>query len=45
MKRKNWKHYLFYILLTEAVGIVAGLLIREGTLMAYQSRTNPVSIC
>ena len=31
MKRKNWKHYLFYILLTEAVGIIAGLLIREGT--------------
>ena len=39
MKRKNWKHYFFYILLTEAVGIVAGLLIREGTLMGIKIRT------
>ena len=31
MKKGKCKNYLFYILLTEAVGLIGGLLIREGT--------------
>ena len=31
MKNKPWKNYVFWILLTEAVGFVSGLLTREGT--------------
>ena len=31
MKKQNWKIYAFWILFTELVGFLAGLLTREGT--------------
>lgn len=31
MRNQNWKKYVFWIALTEAVGLLAGLLTREGT--------------
>lgn len=31
MKRKPWKNYVFWIVFTEAVGLVSGLLTRQGT--------------
>ena len=31
MKNQKWKNYVFWIAVTEAVGLVGGLLIREGT--------------
>lgn len=36
MKRKNWKPYLFWLLLTEAVGALSGLLTRDGA-KAFQA--------
>ena len=38
MKRKNWKSYLFWIGLSEAVGIIAGLLTRGG-ILEFQAGT------
>ena len=35
MRNGKWKNYLFWIALAEAVGILAGILSRSGT-MAYQ---------
>lgn len=31
LKKQKWKTYAFWIILTEAVGLIAGLLTREGT--------------
>ena len=39
--QKKWQNYLFYILLTEAVGILAGVLIREGTKIYSETITKP----
>lgn len=41
MKTKPWKRYAFYLILTEAVGLAAGLLIREGTEIYAQTITKP----
>lgn len=41
MKTKKWKPYVFYILLTELVGLVAGLLTREGTKIYNETITKP----
>ncbi|MBR2590825.1 MAG: tryptophan-rich sensory protein [Clostridia bacterium] len=41
MKPKPWKKYAFYILITEAVGLIAGLIIREGTKLYAQTITKP----
>ena len=38
MKRKNWKSYLLWIGLSEAVGIIAGLLTRGG-ILEFQTGT------
>ena len=39
MNFKKWKPYLFWILLAEGVGLLAGLLTREGT-MIYANTIN-----
>ena len=39
--KKNWKSYLFWILFTEAVGILAGFLTREGTKLYSDSIIKP----
>ncbi len=39
--RKNWKTYAFWIALSEAVGLLAGLLTREGTDIYAQTITKP----
>ena len=31
MQKRNWKPYVFFVLLTEAVGALSGFLTREGT--------------
>ncbi len=41
MKNKPWKNYVFWIVLTEAVGFVAGLLTREGTKIYNETITKP----
>ena len=41
MKNKPWKNYAFWILLTEAVGFVSGLLTREGTELYKNTITKP----
>lgn len=48
MKNGKWKTYLFWILLSEAVGIIAGLLTSDGTqaysMMANKPALNPPAI-
>ncbi len=39
--KKNWKPYLFWILLTEAVGAFSGWLTREGTKLYQQTIVKP----
>lgn len=41
MKRISRKRYLFWIVLCEAVGLIAGLLTREGTRIYAESVTKP----
>lgn len=41
MKNKPWKNYVFWILLTEAVGFVSGFLIRNGTEIYKNTITKP----
>ena len=41
MKQVNRKSYILWILFTEAVGALAGLLTREGTQMYSESLTKP----
>ena len=41
MQAKPWKRYVFYIVLTEAVGIIAGILIRDGTKIYSETITKP----
>lgn len=42
MKNKAWKQYVFWILLSEAVGILSGLLSMEGMKSFSQSAVQPV---
>ena len=48
MKNGSWKPYLFFVLLSEGVGILAGLLTREATALfgetVVQSALTPPSI-
>lgn len=41
MKKNTWKTYVFWILLSELVGAVAGLLTREGTQLYSAVITKP----
>ena len=41
MQRKTWKTYLFYIALSEGVGLLAGLLTREATKIYAQTIQKP----
>lgn len=41
MKNKNWKVYGFWVLLSEAVGVLSGLLSRNGTALYAQTITKP----
>ncbi|MBE6818584.1 MAG: tryptophan-rich sensory protein [Ruminococcaceae bacterium] len=41
MKKSAWKNYVFYIAISEAVGLLAGFLIREGTKMYAQTIAKP----
>ena len=41
MKQQNWKTYAFWILITNAVGLISGWLSREGTAMFSQAVTQP----
>ena len=41
MKRRTWKTYLFWILFTEAVGLLAGWLTRESTQLYTQVIQRP----
>ena len=41
MKNVKWKRYAFYIILTEAVGIFAALLTREGTKLYSETILKP----
>jgi len=42
MKKRDWKNgFVFWILLTEAVGLAAGWLTREGTAMYGETMTRP----
>ena len=41
MKHSTWKTYAFWIILTEAVGALAGLLTREGTKLYADSIIKP----
>ncbi|MBQ6380456.1 MAG: tryptophan-rich sensory protein [Clostridia bacterium] len=41
MKKSAWKNYVFYIVISEAVGLLAGFLIREGTKMYAQTIAKP----
>ena len=41
MKRRNWKTYAFWILITEAVGGLAGWLTREGTKLYNETVIQP----
>ena len=41
MKQNNWKAYAFWIVLTEAVGALAGLLTRDGTKLYATSILKP----
>ena len=42
MKNKAWKQYVFWILLSEAVGILSGLLSMEGMKTFSQTAVQPV---
>lgn len=42
MNNKKWKNYVFWIAVTEAVGLVAGLLTREATQIYKTSVIKPV---
>ena len=39
--KRNWKPYLFWVLLAEAVGVLSGWLTREGTELYAQSVVKP----
>ena len=41
MKIKEWKPYLFFILLAEGVGLLAGLLTREATMLYSETIQKP----
>lgn len=41
MKKQNWQVYLFWILLSEAVGLLSGWLSREGTAIFGQTSIQP----
>ena len=41
MKKINWKPYLLWVLLTEAVGGLSGLLTREGTQLFSETVVKP----
>ena len=41
MKNKPWKNYVFWIVITEAVGFVSGLLTRQGTEIYKNTITKP----
>ena len=41
MKKQNWQVYLFWILLSEAVGLLSGWLSREGTAIFGQTAIQP----
>lgn len=41
MKNRNWKSYLFWILLAETLGLLSGWLSREGTVMFGQTAIQP----
>jgi tryptophan-rich sensory protein len=41
LKKKTWPTYLFWIVLTEALGAVAGLLSREGTALYNAAAVKP----
>lgn len=41
MKKHEWKVYAFWIILTEAVGLLAGLLTRKGTELYNLTITKP----
>ena len=41
MKNKPWKNYVFWIVLTEAVGFLSGFLTREGTKIYAETITKP----
>ena len=41
MEKQTWKPYVFWILLTEAVGLLSGWLSREGTAIFSESVVQP----
>lgn len=41
MKKEDWKTYVFWILLCEAVGLVVGLLIRDSVIIYGQTVVKP----
>lgn len=41
MKNKPWKNYVFWIVLTEAVGFLSGLITREGTKIYAETIVKP----
>lgn len=41
MNKQSWKTYAFWILLAEAVGLLSGLLSREGRMLFSQTATQP----
>ena len=41
MKNKPWKNYVFWIVLTEAVGFLSGFLTREGTKIYAETIIKP----
>lgn len=41
MKIKEWKPYLFFVLLAEAVGLLAGILTREATMLYSETILKP----
>ena len=41
MKKAKWKNYLFWIVLTEGVGLISALLSREGTAIYAQTIKKP----
>ena len=41
MKKNSWKAYVFWILITEAVGLLSGFLTREGTQIFSEAVIQP----
>ena len=41
LRKTNWRTYAFWILLTEAVGLVSGLLAREGIRLYTETAVKP----